>query len=53
MVSLCNKAGHAVDGYVYGRLINEVSIVSSREYGCKGYCRFSGFIESANGYLQR
>ena len=52
IVHAIHEAGHAVVGHVIGRLIDEVSIVPSRKYGYKGYCRFSAFIESANGYLQ-
>ncbi len=48
IVHAIHEAGHAVVGHVIGRLIDEVSIVASREYGYKGYCRFSPFIESLN-----
>lgn len=52
IVYAVHEAGHAVVGHVIGRLIEEVSIVPSRVYGYKGYCRFSAFIESANEYQQ-
>jgi hypothetical protein len=48
----CHEAGHAVVGYVIGRLIEEVSIVPDRTRGYKGYCRFSAFMEVANDRLQ-
>ena len=47
-----HEAGHAVVGHVIGRLIKEVSIMSDKERGYKGYCRFSGFMEAANNHLR-
>ena len=47
-----HEAGHAVVGHVIGRLIEHVSIASSRENGYRGYCRFSPYMESANGHLE-
>jgi hypothetical protein len=52
IVSAIHEAGHAVVGHVIGRLIDEVSIVPNREYGYKGYCSFSAFMESANNHMQ-
>ena len=46
-----HEAGHAVVGHVIGRLIERVSIASIPENGYRGYCRFSPYIESANGHL--
>ena len=46
-----HEAGHAVVGHVIGRLIERVSIASSSENGYRGYCRFSPYMESANGHL--
>ena len=40
-------AGHALVGYVIGRVIEEVSI-AVRADGYGGYCRFNAFIEDAN-----
>ncbi len=47
-----HEAGHAVVGHVIGRLIERVSIASSPENGYRGYCRFSPYMESANGHLE-
>lgn len=47
-----HEAGHAVVGHVVGRLIEEVSIVSDRKRGYKGYCRCSSFMEAANDRFQ-
>ena len=47
-----HEAGHAVVGHVIGRLIERVSITSSPENGYRGYCRFSPYMESANGHLE-
>ena len=47
-----HEAGHAVVGHVIGRCIEEVSILSDRKEGYKGYCRFSSWIESANDQNQ-
>jgi len=47
-----HEAGHAVVGHVIGRLIERVSIASSPQNGYRGYCRFSPYIESANGHLE-
>ena len=44
-----HEAGHAVVGHVIGRLIERVSIAASPENGYRGYCRFSPYMESANG----
>lgn len=45
-----HEAGHAVVGHVIGRLIEEVSIVSDKTIGYKGYCRFSALVEAANDH---
>ena len=42
-------AGHALVGYVIGRVIEEVSI-AVRADGYGGYCRFNAFIEDANDH---
>jgi len=47
-----HEAGHAVVGHVIGRLIERVSIALSPENGYRGYCRFSPYMESANGHLE-
>ena len=47
-----HEAGHAVVGHVIGRLIEHVSIAASPENGYRGYCRFSPYLESANGHLE-
>ena len=47
-----HEAGHAVVGHVIGRCIAEVSIVSDKKRGYRGYCAFDAFIEDANGYPQ-
>jgi len=47
-----HEAGHAVVGHAIGRLIERVSIASSPENGSRGYCRFSPYMESANGHLE-
>ena len=47
-----HEAGHAVVGHIIGRCIEEVSILSDRKEGYKGYCRFSSWIESANDQNQ-
>lgn len=47
-----HEAGHALVGHVLGRLIAEVSIVSDRDRGYKGYCAFDAFTESMNDRLQ-
>ena len=47
-----HEAGDAVVGYVIGRLIEHVSIAASPEKGYRGYCRFSPYMESANGHLE-
>ena len=47
-----HEAGHAVVGHVIGRLIECVSIASSLEKRYRGYCRFSPYMESANGHLE-
>ncbi len=47
-----HEAGHAVVGHVIGRLIESISIASSPANGYRGYCRFSPYIESANGRLE-
>lgn len=52
IVYATHEAGHAVVGHVIGRLIDEVSIVPSREYGYKGYCRFSTYTESLHNHHQ-
>lgn len=52
IVNATHEAGHAVVGHVIGRLIDEVSIVASREHGYKGYCSFSTYSESLHGYNQ-
>ncbi|MFL5626104.1 MAG: hypothetical protein ACJ788_10980 [Ktedonobacteraceae bacterium] len=52
IVYATHEAGHAVVGHVIGRLIDEVSIVASREHGYQGYCSFSTFSESLHGHNQ-
>src|ERR1700731_1947290 len=47
-----HEAGHAVVGHVIGRCIAEVSAISNRGEGYKGYCAFDPFMESANNHLQ-
>jgi hypothetical protein len=47
-----HEAGHAVVGHVIGQLIERVSIASRPENGYRGYCRFSPYMESANGHLE-
>ena len=52
IVYATHEAGHAVVGHVIGRLIDEVSIVPSREHGYKGYCRFATYTESLHNHNQ-
>ena len=52
IVYATHEAGHAVAGHVIGRLIDEVSIVASREHGYTGYCSFSTYSESLHGHHQ-
>ena len=47
-----HEAGHAVVGHVIGRCIAEVSIISDKQKGYRGYCAFDAFIEDANSYPQ-
>ena len=47
--SAYHEAGHALVGYVIGRVIEEVSI-AMRDDGYGGYCRFHPFIEDANDH---
>lgn len=47
-----HEAGHAVVGHVIGRYIAEISIVSDRERGYRGYCAFDAFAEDVHGRSQ-
>lgn len=44
-----HEAGHAVVGHVIGRCIESVALLDGEE-GHGGYCRFSSYIEDANGH---
>lgn len=44
-----HEAGHAVVGHVIGRCIESVTLLDGEE-GYGGYCRFSSYIEDANGH---
>ncbi|EFH90040.1 hypothetical protein [Ktedonobacter racemifer] len=44
-----HEAGHAVVGHAIGRCIESVALLSGED-GYGGYCRFSAFMEDANGH---